>query len=95
MVMRGKVPGKVSGLERLGRLGEGTQNPCPPGVRRLVGSQSTDECPRPEESKNEAVSWFNSVHTGESCGVMAQSEEVIYLLEHASGVLGQLRERGR
>jgi hypothetical protein len=84
-----------TGQEEVGRLGEGTRNPCPPGVRRLIGSQSTDECRRQEEAKKEGVSWFISVHTGESVGAMDQSEEVVYLLEHASGVLGQLRERER
>jgi hypothetical protein len=56
---RGKVYGEGTSKGAVGQLGERTPTGRPPGVRRLVGSESTVDRGRREEDKHEVLLGFD------------------------------------
>jgi hypothetical protein len=75
-----------------GRLGDKTATLRSPGVRRRVGAQSTDECRRQGEDKDDRVPWFDSAHTLESTGMVAWTERLILIMVHTIGHLEHERD---
>jgi hypothetical protein len=73
--MRGKVFGKVSSPEGLGRLVKRLSTERPPGVRRKVVYQSTVGGGREKQYKAKGLPGKDQVYIGEAIGEMDRLKE--------------------